>query len=107
MRTGIEKNSQYGVDRPFNLLEPIPMKIGQRVNQFIKGSYESTIAGEATANLKENGFTMDVVRTVMAAKTGSENENIVLGYDKETGMLITHIEKYVWEGKQHNSKASS
>jgi len=40
----------------------------------------------------------------MAAGIDLGNGDIViLGYDKETGILITNIEKYMWDGKQHTS----
>ena len=104
LRTGIETNAQYGVDRPFNLLEPIPMKIGQEVNRYMKGVSGTPIEAEQTANLKDVGLPMNIERTIMAAGIDLGNGDVeMFGYDKKTGLLITQMEKYTWEGKQHTS----
>jgi len=104
LKTGIETHDEYkNVNRPFNLLEPIPMKIGQQVNQIIEGSYGSTISAEQTTNLKDGGG-MDIVRTVMGAQTDLGNGDVeMILYDKETGIQINYIEKYELDGKQYYS----
>lgn len=108
LKTGIETHNEYkNVNRPFNLLEPVPMKVGQKVFQFFEGSYETTIEAERTANLKELGLPIDIERTIMAAGSDLGNGDVgIYGYDKETGVLITHVEKYQWEGEEHTSGAA-
>ncbi|PJC51348.1 MAG: hypothetical protein CO032_00030 [Nitrosopumilales archaeon CG_4_9_14_0_2_um_filter_34_16] len=108
LKTGIETHDEYtGVNRPFNLLEPIPMKIGQKVSQTFVGYYDTNIEAERVANLKELGLPIDIERTIMAADADLENGDIgVYAYDKETGILITHAEKYQLEGKEYNSGAA-
>jgi plastocyanin len=104
LKTGVETHSEYtGVNRPFNLLEPIPMKIGQKVSQSVVGYYDATIEDETTTNLKNFGL-MDMERTIMGAKTDYGNGDLVIyAYDKETGVLITLIEKYTIDGKQYTA----
>ncbi len=104
LNTGIETHDKYtNVNRPFNLLEPIPMKIGQEVSQYMKGYFESTISEEKTVNLKELGL-MDVTRVLMIAKTDlGGGDTVIRVYDKETGVLITNVEKYHLDGKKFTS----
>jgi len=101
LNTGIETHDEYtNVNRPFNLIEPIPMKIGQGVSQYMEGYYESTITDEKSVNLKELGL-MDVTRVLMMAKTDlGGGDSVIRVYDKETGVLITNVEKYHIDGKQ-------
>ncbi len=104
LRTGIETHSQYtNVNRPFNLLEPIPMKIGQQVNQYMEGYYQSTIEVEKVVNFKEFGL-MDEERSIMVAKTDLGNgDSLALAYDKQTGVLVSSVEKYNLDGKEYFS----
>ena len=103
LKTGMETHFQYDTNRPFNFIEPIPMKIGQSVYRIIGDFYESTIAGEGTANLKEMGL-MDMERTFMAAQVDYGGGDVgILGYDKETGVLVTQIEKYHLDGKEYTA----
>jgi len=103
LKTGFEKNSEYGIDRPFNFIEPIPMKIGQDVYRIIADSYESSIEEENTMNFKEIGL-IDMERTIAVANIDNgENGAIALMYDKETGVLVEKIEKYFFEGKEYRS----
>ena len=105
LKTGIETHDEYtNVNRPFNLLEPVPMKIGQKIWQYFEGDYEATISMERTVNLKELELSIDVERTIMIAESDLGNGNVgIYAYDKETGVLITYVEKYQWEGKEHSS----
>jgi len=83
------------------------MKIGQKVSQTFVGYYDTNIEAERVANLKELGLPIDIERTIMAADADLENGDIgVYAYDKETGILITHAEKYQLEGKEYNSGAA-
>ena len=102
--TGIETHDEYtNLNRPFNLLEPIPMKIDQKVSQYMEGYFESTISDEKTVNLKELGL-MDVTRVLMMAKTDlGGGDTVIRVYDKETGVLITNVEKYHLDGKEFTS----
>jgi len=99
LNTGIETHDEYkNVNRPFNLIEPIPMKIGQEVSQYIAGYYSSTLTEEVTKDLG-NGE-----RVFLLAKNdfgGGEFETIV--YDKETGVLIRSTEAYKLDGIQYVS----
>jgi hypothetical protein len=101
LNTGIETHDEYSsVNRPFNLIEPIPMKVGQKVSQYMAGYYESTISDEKTVNLKELGL-MDVTRVLMMAKTDlGGGDSVIRIYDKETGVLITNVEKYHLDDKE-------
>jgi len=104
LKTGIETHNEYkNVNRPFNLLEPIPMKIGQKVSQYMEGYFESTILEEKTVNLKDLGL-MDVTRVLMMAKTDlGSGDSVIRVYDKETGVLITNVESYGFEGKRYTA----
>ncbi len=105
LKTGIEIHSEYNVNRPFNDIEPIPMKIGQPVHRFFVGNYKTTVEAEQVVNLKQLGL-MDIERTVMVAKVDLGNgAEAVLVYDKETGVMITNIEKYYVDGKEYYSGA--
>jgi len=104
LKTGIETQDEYpNVNRPFNLLEPIPMKVGQKVSQYMEGYFESTISEEKTVNLKDLGL-MDVTRVLMMAKTDlGSGDSVIRVYDKETGVLITNLESYGLEGKRYTA----
>jgi len=99
LNTGIETHDEYkNVNRPFNLIEPIPMKIGQKVSQYIAGYYGSTLTEEVTKDLGSGE------RVFLLAKNdfgGGEFEAIV--YDKETGVLIRSTEVYKLDGIQYVS----
>ena len=103
LKTGIETHDEYtGVNRPFNFIEPIPMKIGQNVYRMFEGYYDSKIEAETRTNLKEIGL-FDAERVVMAAQIKEENSGIGLVYDKETGVLLAYLEKYIFDGKEYTS----
>ena len=105
LKTGIQTHNEYsGVYSPINLLEPIPMKIGQQVFQGVAEYYQAILESEKTINLKELGLPINIERVVMATSADLGSGDIgIYAYDKETGVLITHIEKFQWEGKEHSS----
>ena len=104
LKTGMETHDEYtNVDRPFNFIEPIPMKIGQDVYRVFGNYYETKITAEMVSNLKEMGL-MDIERTVVAAEINNGDDGTGgLVYDKETGVLLTQIEKYVLDGKEYTA----
>ena len=101
LKTGIETHDEYsGVNRPFNFLEPIPMKLNQNVFRAFGDYYEAKITNEKIADLGEIGLSFGK-RTIMGAEIiGSNGDITVLGYDKETGVLITQMEKYHFDNQE-------
>ncbi len=104
LKTGIETHDEYtNVNRPFNFIEPIPMERGQDVYRIFGNYYETKIVAEMVSNLKEMGL-MDIERTVVAAEINNGDDGTGgLAYDKETGVLLTQIEKYVLDGKEYTA----
>jgi len=100
LKTGIETNSQYDLRRPFNLLEPVPMYEGQRVSQFVEGSFESTLGSEKTVSFggKE--------RAVMIGDYEETGLSVSRVYDKETGILVLQAEEYEIDGVWYKAEMS-
>lgn len=98
-KTGQEKNAQFGVDRPFNLVEPVPMYIGQKVFR-IYVTFETTLTTEETGTFK------NMERTFMVGTYEEEGLFVERKYDKETGVLVSQVENYELDGNWYKSEST-
>jgi len=98
-KTGQEKNAQFGVDRPFNLVEPVPMYIGQKVFR-IYVTFETTLTTEETGTFK------NMERTFMVGAYEEEGLFVERKYDKETGVLVSQVENYELDGNWYKSEST-